>query len=91
MATSGAPRQLLVVAPNIDSLPFRWFGSAWNGLDLPRHLTHFAPWTLQLLLERAGFTVEAVYGGYQREAFTSSSAAMVFLGRVSPPKAVIRP
>ncbi len=49
--------KLLVVVPNIDSLPFRWFGSAWNGLDLPRHLTHFAPWTLQLLLERAGFRV----------------------------------
>jgi SAM-dependent methyltransferase len=34
------------------------------------------------LLERAGFAVEAVYGDYQREAFTSSSANMVFLGRV---------
>jgi SAM-dependent methyltransferase len=33
------------------------------------------------LLERAGFMVEAVYGGYQREAFTSSSTAMVFLAR----------
>lgn len=37
------------------------------------------------LLERAGFKVEAVYGGYQREPFTSGSAAMVFLGRVQPP------
>jgi SAM-dependent methyltransferase len=36
------------------------------------------------LLERAGFTVEAVYGGYQRDEFTSNSATMVFLGRVSP-------
>jgi SAM-dependent methyltransferase len=33
------------------------------------------------LLERAGFAVEAVYGGYQHEPFTSSSAAMVFLAR----------
>ena len=33
------------------------------------------------LLERAGFTVEAVYGGYEREPFTSRSAAMVFLAR----------
>jgi SAM-dependent methyltransferase len=50
------PRGRLVVAvPNIDSLPFRWFGHAWYGLDLPRHLCHFAPWTLQLLLERVGF------------------------------------
>jgi 2-polyprenyl-3-methyl-5-hydroxy-6-metoxy-1,4-benzoquinol methylase len=47
--------RLVVAVPNIDSLPFRWFGSAWYGLDLPRHLTHFAPWTLQAMLERAGF------------------------------------
>ncbi|MBV9579650.1 MAG: class I SAM-dependent methyltransferase [Chloroflexi bacterium] len=33
------------------------------------------------LLHRAGFEVEAVYGGYQREAFTSESPAMVFLAR----------
>jgi SAM-dependent methyltransferase len=49
--------KLLVAVPNIDSLPFRWFGSAWYGLDLPRHLTHFAPWTLHLMLERSGFRV----------------------------------
>jgi 2-polyprenyl-3-methyl-5-hydroxy-6-metoxy-1,4-benzoquinol methylase len=48
---------LFIAVPNIDSLPFRWFGSAWYGLDLPRHLTHFAPWTLHLMLERAGFHV----------------------------------
>ena len=33
------------------------------------------------LLERAGFEVEALYGGYQREAFTAESAAMVFVAR----------
>jgi SAM-dependent methyltransferase len=33
------------------------------------------------LLERAGLGVEAVYGGYQREPFTSDSAAMMFLAR----------
>lgn len=49
--------RLLVAVPNIDSLPFRWFGPAWFGLDLPRHLTHFTPGTLRLLLERAGFRV----------------------------------
>jgi SAM-dependent methyltransferase len=47
--------KLVVAVPNIDSLPFRWFGARWFGLDLPRHLTHFAPWTLHLMLERAGF------------------------------------
>lgn len=49
--------KIMVAVPNIDSLPFRWFGSSWTGLDLPRNLTHFAPWTLHLMLERAGFRV----------------------------------
>ena len=35
----------------------------------------------ELLLEGAGFTVEAVYGGYAREPFTSDSPLMVFLAR----------
>jgi 2-polyprenyl-3-methyl-5-hydroxy-6-metoxy-1,4-benzoquinol methylase len=56
-----APGGLLVVStPNIDSLPFKWFGRFWLGLDLPRHLTHFTPDTLQLILARAGFDVGAV-------------------------------
>lgn len=50
--------KLIVAVPNIDSVPFRWFGSAWFALDLPRHLTHFAPWTLHLMLEQAGFRVQ---------------------------------
>jgi SAM-dependent methyltransferase len=47
--------KLIVAVPNIDSMPFRWFGQTWFSLDLPRHLTHFAPWTLRLMLHRAGF------------------------------------
>jgi SAM-dependent methyltransferase len=31
------------------------------------------------LLARAGFTVEQVYGGYQREPFTAQSQSMIFL------------
>ena len=54
LAPSG---KLLVAVPNIDSLPFRWFGQAWIGLDLPRHLSHFAPGTLYRMLQRAGFRV----------------------------------
>src|SRR5262245_10274930 len=52
LAPSG---KLIASVPNIDSLAFRWFGQAWNGLELPRHLVHFDPWTLRLMLHRAGF------------------------------------
>ncbi len=47
--------KLIVSVPNIDSLPFRWFGPAWFGLDLPRHLTHFTPATLRRMVVEAGF------------------------------------
>jgi SAM-dependent methyltransferase len=50
--------RLVVAVPNIESLGFAWFGTAWHGLDLPRHLTHFAPLTLRFLLERAGLRVQ---------------------------------
>jgi 2-polyprenyl-3-methyl-5-hydroxy-6-metoxy-1,4-benzoquinol methylase len=52
--------KLFVSVPNIDSLPFRWFGPAWYGLDLPRHLTHFTPITLQVMVEGAGFRMRKV-------------------------------
>jgi ubiquinone/menaquinone biosynthesis C-methylase UbiE len=36
----------------------------------------------ELLLERAGFEVEHVYGGYQGEPFTSDSTMMLFVARL---------
>ena len=47
--------RLIVATPNIESLPFRMLGRSWFGLDLPRHLTHFAPPTLSAMLQAAGF------------------------------------
>lgn len=49
--------RLYVAVPNIDSLAFRIFGPHWFALDLPRHLVHFSPLTLQFLLEQAGFRI----------------------------------
>jgi SAM-dependent methyltransferase len=47
--------RLLVAAPNFDSCASRLYGASWYGLDLPRHLTHFTPRTLRMMLRRAGF------------------------------------
>jgi SAM-dependent methyltransferase len=52
--------KLIATVPNIDSLAFRWFGSAWSGLDLPRHLVHFTPETLRRMLRGAGFSASRV-------------------------------
>ncbi|HEY1188205.1 MAG TPA: class I SAM-dependent methyltransferase [Gemmata sp.] len=52
--------KLIVATPNIASFPYRVFGKAWFGLDLPRHLTHFTPGTLTAMLQTAGFRPEPV-------------------------------
>lgn len=65
--------KLLVSVPNIASLPFRWFGHAWVGLDLPRHLTHFSPRTLPRMLLRAGFEVGPVHMLRHRSWLQSSA------------------
>ncbi len=52
--------RLFVAVPNIDSVSFALFGCNWFHLDAPRHLNHFSPKTLSLLLEKNGFSVKRV-------------------------------
>ena len=54
-----------IVAKRFVEWPYRW--------------TH--RFEAEHLLARCGFEVEAIYGGYGREAFTADSATMVFLAR----------
>lgn len=64
-ATLAAVREILrpggrlaVICPRFDSLPAKWYGDLWYGLDLPRHLTHFTRDTLVRHVTAAGFVVE---------------------------------
>ena len=51
-----APGGLLVAeVPNIAGWAARRFGPDWYHLDLPRHLHHFTPTTLQRVFRRVGF------------------------------------
>ncbi|MBE3068886.1 MAG: class I SAM-dependent methyltransferase [Planctomycetes bacterium] len=68
--------RLLVVGPRLDSLEARWFGAAWFGLELPRHLTHFTASTLRRHLEVAGFEVER-WRGVRRPAILRRSFAQL--------------
>jgi SAM-dependent methyltransferase len=50
-----APGGLLIVeVPNAGGLGARLFGRAWSGLELPRHLSHFTPETLERAVAQAG-------------------------------------
>lgn len=52
--------RLMLAVPNWQSALRPRVGSAWWALEVPRHLWHFEPDTLQAVLERAGFEVEFV-------------------------------
>ena len=43
-----------VLVPNLDSAEARVFGSYWHGLEMPRHLFHYTPASLQSLAESVG-------------------------------------
>jgi len=43
----------IAMVPNIASFEFQIFQADWLHLDLPRHLYHFSPRTLQQMLEKA--------------------------------------
>jgi SAM-dependent methyltransferase len=63
--------------PNFGSAERRVFGRLWLGLDVPRHLTHFTPKTLGLMLERTGFEVERSVPQWQGNMLTGSVAYLV--------------
>jgi hypothetical protein len=50
--------RLVVQVPNAASWQCRLLGSAWNGMDIPRHLFDFRARDLEKLLRRCGFEVE---------------------------------
>lgn len=68
--------RLLLTVPNAASWSSRFFGAAWIGWDLPRHLTHFTPESLSAMVRECGFRVLRVHsirqGGWIR---TSASLA----------------
>jgi 2-polyprenyl-3-methyl-5-hydroxy-6-metoxy-1,4-benzoquinol methylase len=82
--------KVLVAVPNIDSAPFHWFGSAWYGLDLPRHLTHFTPATLRKILDRAGFQFEAMQMVRHSYWLRQSAQLASNRGTISPPLSLLK-
>ena len=49
--------RLIIQVPNAACWQFVLLGENWNGLDIPRHLHHFRPRDLEILLKECGFEV----------------------------------
>lgn len=48
---------LVIAVPNIEAPDFYKYREKWAALDVPRHLYHFSPKTISLLLENHRFTI----------------------------------
>lgn len=51
---------VVIAVPNIESLQAKFGKALWFNLDPPRHLYHFSPKTLKLILEKNGFDVKHI-------------------------------
>lgn len=52
---------LAISLPNAASKESSLFGDSWFALELPRHLYHFTPATVTLVLQKAGWEVRRIY------------------------------
>ena len=52
--------KFIVAVPNYTSHDASHYGSYWAAYDVPRHLYHFSPKAMQLLLERHRFKIENI-------------------------------
>ena len=80
--------KLVFGVPNINSLPARWFGKYWFGLDLPRHVTQFSKITAAKLVEKTGFRVEKIFAQRYGQTVQGSFS---YLARDKPSKLVSLP
>jgi SAM-dependent methyltransferase len=73
-------RQVRIIRSAYEVVDDRGAVLAKRFVEWPYRWTH--RFEAEHLLERAGFVLEGVFGGYQREPFTSNSTSMVFLARM---------
>lgn len=76
--------QLALAVPNFASLGRKLFGTAWFGLDLPRHLLHFTQPTLCRLVQEHGLRVVQTRLVPRRSwLLRSAAASSTWLGRLA--------
>jgi SAM-dependent methyltransferase len=69
---------LIIQVPNSNSITLKLCGIHWLPLDLPRHLQHFTPSTLNQLLRQTGFTPASRQDFHLWECVNASHS---FMGR----------
>jgi len=76
---------LIIAVPNPTSSDAKRYGKFWAAYDVPRHLWHFSPKSMKLLLEKQGFELidtkgmpfDAFYISLVSEKYKASSLGLI--------------
>ncbi len=77
---------IIIEVPNIDSVGFRIFKRRWQPLEIPTHLNHFTPATLQKVFESAG-KIQIVKTEFFSHRISPSAVVLSVLPSLSPRRA----
>ena len=69
---------MVLSMPDASSREAKLFGKYWIGWDVPRHVTHYAPSTLNAILSLEGFASEWVAPEYYGTSFIESIELLLF-------------
>jgi len=79
---------LVIAVPNCSSLDAEIYGPLWAGYDVPRHLWHFTPKTMQELLESEGFKLLKMKGMPFDSFYVSLLSEKHRTGKMNPIRAI---
>ena len=72
--------RLIIAVPNFGGWQSRIGGKKWLHLDVPRHLFHFSPQSLQYCLNKSGFTITQVsYKSFEHDPYGWSQSILNLL------------
>jgi len=74
---------IIIEVPNLDSIGFRIFKRKWQPLEIPTHLNHFTPATLQKVFESAG-KIQIVKKEYFSHRISPSALVLSAFSSLSP-------
>jgi SAM-dependent methyltransferase len=84
LAPSGV---VLIAVPNMASYQSQWGKADWYHLDPPRHIHHYSPKSLQMLLAKHGFKIDKKYSNSFYQNYIGE--VMTVLNKLLPIKNII--
>jgi 2-polyprenyl-3-methyl-5-hydroxy-6-metoxy-1,4-benzoquinol methylase len=77
---------LVIAVPNCSSFDAKYYNNFWAGYDVPRHLFHFTPKTMNHLIKNHGFFIESVIPMYFDAMYVSILSERYKKSWISIPK-----